>query len=289
MQKNMEAKKEEEINYKNFFLFKTLFYFLLQITGISAGLRIKQLFLKNNLGKIKEISVLNFLISFAIATIILVSLIYLIKKQSRKNIIFLIIYIIAICFGASLWLSLWIGDLKAIVILVLLLFFQLKMRIILFQNILMLLGISGIAAIFGLRINPISALFLLLILSFYDFIAVYKTKHMVKIAKEMLISGNILGIVIPDNLPALVAKIKRNCQKRKQIIIGGGDFILPLIFSISFLKEGLLKSLIISIFGFFGLAFSFLIFVSQQEKKPIPALPPITLFCIFGYLLSKFL
>ena len=52
------------------------------------------------------------------------------------------------------------------------------------------------------------------------------------------------------------------------------------------IPEGILNSLIVAMFSLIGLLVSFLIFISQKMRKPIPALPPIALFSIIGFLVT---
>jgi len=49
-----------------------------------------------------------------------------------------------------------------------------------------------------------------------------------------------------------------------------------------------LKVLIVSIFAVLGFSTSFLIFASGKERRSIPALPPIALGSILGFLITRF-
>ena len=127
---------------------------------------------------------------------------------------------------------------------------------------------------------------ILVVLSIYDFIAVYKTKHMVKIARDMIESGTILGLVFPFEFSGFLKSIREiRPGEGKFLVLGGGDVAFPLIFSVSVLGSGISKSFLIALFSLFGLIANFLFFIKQKERKPIPALPLISLFSIIGYFL----
>jgi presenilin-like A22 family membrane protease len=68
--------------------------------------------------------------------------------------------------------------------------------------------------------------------------------------------------------------------------LGGGDIVFPLLFSISALQNGIIQSAIIAFFALLGLLVSFWFFLQQKERRAIPALPPIALFSIIGYLVT---
>jgi len=52
------------------------------------------------------------------------------------------------------------------------------------------------------------------------------------------------------------------------------------------LSIGIVPALIVGGFSLLGLIASLLIFFLQKDKKPIPALPPIALFAIIGYIIT---
>ena len=109
-------------------------------------------------------------------------------------------------------------------------------------------------------------------------------------AKSMAESQAILGIIIPKKLPDFKRKIKDvklGDEKRDFLVLGSGDIIFPLILSVSFLPQpqGLIKSGIILFFSLCGLSFGFWLFL-KLGQKPMPALPPLALFSIIGFLIN---
>ncbi|OGM96608.1 MAG: hypothetical protein A3B86_00595 [Candidatus Yanofskybacteria bacterium RIFCSPHIGHO2_02_FULL_38_22b] len=149
-------------------------------------------------------------------------------------------------------------------------------------------GIAGIASILGITISPNMGIALLVILSFYDILAVYWTKHMVQMARGMVESGAILGFVIPFEMGDFFYHKPEAGQKfgEKFMILGSGDIGLPLVFVSSVAATSISRAIIVAVFVVAGLFLTHLIFVNQKERKPMAALPPIATMTIIGYLIS---
>jgi|SRR3989344_542154 len=164
-------------------------------------------------------------------------------------------------------------------------------RNVLMHNAGVLLGIAGLGAAVGVGIHPQTAIWLLVILSVYDILAVYKTKHMVRMAKAMLESGAIFGFIIPFEWKGFFYG-KKEAQARageKFMILGSGDSVVPLFLAASLVKISLGQAILVGLFAVGGLFVTHLIFINQKERKPMAALPPIATFAIIGYLLAAFL
>jgi len=159
------------------------------------------------------------------------------------------------------------------------------------QNITELFVYGGLAAIFVPIINIFSVFMLLLLISAYDMIAVWKSKHMVSLAKFQAKSKVFAGLLLPYKMPKNIPKgipIKR--IKVKTAILGGGDIGFPLIFAGVVMKglmltnpewSGFLQALIIPIFT--SIALLFLLMKSEKDKF-YPAMPFLSAGCLAGYL-----
>jgi presenilin-like A22 family membrane protease len=282
----MENKEELIRNPTSIFLFELGFFILAQVLGIFSALRILEI-LKLEKIPLEPVSFWDFVFGIALATLLILVLIRFLKFRKEKGFLFRGFFILAISLGSFLFFSLWLGDFLALIFLLILIFLWLKQPNILIHDFLLLSGIIGIGSIFGLRLEPEMVILFLILFSIYDFIAVYKTKHMIKIAKEMIEAGAILGLILPSKISEFKTNLKEVFPGGKFLILGGGDIIFPLIFCVSLISQGILKSLIIALFATIGLSFSFYLFISQKTRKPIPALPPIALFSIIGYLITR--
>ncbi len=145
---------------------------------------------------------------------------------------------------------------------------------------------GGLAAIFVPVLSIKSVFILLILISIYDGIAVWRTKHMVSLAKFQSKSNIFAGLLIPYNSK----NIKNNINKKSKIvktfnnaILGGGDIGFTLLFSGVILKTfGLTQALFISLIISVSL---FLLFVFAKKDKFYPAMPFLSLGCLVGYLL----
>ena len=160
---------------------------------------------------------------------------------------------------------------------------------ILIYNVSEILMYGGIALLIVPLFDILWVTVLLLVISLYDIYAVFKSKHMVKMAKFQMKSKVFAGIMIPVKSVKNVGK-----GKKKQIstaIIGGGDVAFPLVFSgvvmetlvksFQLTKEiAFLKTLLIPVFV--TLAILFLLFKGKQGKF-YPAMPFITAGCLISY------
>lgn len=162
---------------------------------------------------------------------------------------------------------------------------------VLLHNLGIILGIGGIAAVFGLSISVEFGLILLVALSLYDIIAVYVTKHMVTMAKSMVESGAVFGFLIPF-------EFKGFFHSREQakagiganfMILGSGDIGLPLIFAVSLVRISLTSAIITAAFSLLGLFITHILFLNQGKRKAMAALPPIATATIIGYLVTQLL
>ncbi len=158
---------------------------------------------------------------------------------------------------------------------------------------------GGLAAIFVPILNLFSVIMLLLIISVYDMIAVWKSKHMVKLAEFQTDSKIFAGLSISYKKKApkktKVAKkgvkiTKTVVSKASSAIIGGGDVAFPILFAAVVMEKLVLSGLAFSaalsmamiIAGFATLALAGLMFLSK-EGKFYPAMPFISLGCFMGY------
>ena len=92
----------------------------------------------------------------------------------------------------------------------------------------------GIIALLGLSLSIVPILILLTLLAVYDFLSVYKTKHMLTLAEGVSDMGLPLLIVVPKKLPysymdqkiSLKEKPEDN-KEREAFLVGLGDVIIP--------------------------------------------------------------
>jgi len=155
---------------------------------------------------------------------------------------------------------------------------------------------SGITILIAPLFTVFWAVMLLLAISVYDAIAVWKSKHMITLAKAQADNKLFAGLLIPYTKSKKAGKIKLKIpkgmegKKVQSAILGGGDIAFPLMFAGSvmtfLIKSGLTKelaffqTLIISLFA--GVALTVL-FIKSEKGKFYPAMPFLTAGCLLGY------
>jgi len=151
---------------------------------------------------------------------------------------------------------------------------------------------AGVAVVLISFFNILSIFVLLILISIYDMIAVWQSKHMVKLAQFQLKAKLFAGLSIPYSFK-IPKKTPKNAKKVKQkmAILGGGDMAFPLLFSSvsmqHFINLGLTKlnaflyASVIVIFAALALAG---LLLKGKKDRFYPAMPFITLGCFLGYL-----
>jgi len=294
----MEKYREKII--KVFVLAAVLFGLTLGL-GIVAGWQAYQLVAVSKLpqAQIESTSIWHFLAAFVIVVVFIFFLSRLGKngepeKYSKtKSIIFKAIFIMPVVVGIAFLLNLWMGRMMGLsgeflgmILAAILIYKYLIQSSVLTHNFTMALGLAGVGVLLGLRMEPWWIALLLIIFSVYDFIAVYKTKHMTEMAKEMMKHNVILGLVIPQKVSDFWINVKQIQPGRGFMILGSGDVAFPLLFCVSLIPEGVISALIVAIFSMIGFFVTFGLFIGQRTRKPIPALPPIAFFSIIGFLIT---
>lgn len=263
------------------FLFLTIFFLGL--------LTLKKHYHKNDVQfyfQIPSISFLKFIFYFFCLTFFLFLIIYFLKSKRKKRIIFKIIFLFAVFFGGFSLFLLWFQPLLALLLMLIIIFWWAKRPKVINHDILIILGISGVSTILSQSFSPKILVCLLLFFSIYDIVAVYKTKHMVKMAKEMMEHQAILALIVPKKLEGFKENTEKIIPGENFLILGGGDLAFPAIFSLSLYQRGVWTSIIVVAFSLVGFFANNLILFSQKERKAIPALPLIALFSLIGFLMT---
>ena len=221
--------------------------------------------------------------------IFLAVFIYFARKFSRKSAFFfrLILGLAVFAGSQNVFALLFNETVFSALAAVLLAFMVLKTKIVLLHNIGIILALAGIGAVLGVSLKPLAVIVLLLVLSFYDIIAVYKTGHMVKMAEDMIKSRAIFGLVIPQKFQGWKENLKNVRPGGEFMILGSGDIVMPLLLIASVIGfHGLAFGLVIFLFSTLGLFLTYYLFITQKTRRPMAALPPIAVMSIVGYLVA---
>lgn len=229
-------------------------------------------------------SAYRFLIYFVVATIVLLVAFKFFRKSKW---FFKSLLGIAIFSGVSIIFSLFMQDIYSVGLALLWVVVRFRYPRVWLHNLSIVLAVGGVGGIFGLSFEPGDAATVLGVIAVYDIIAVYFTKHMITLAKEMSKRGAIFALIIPEKLAGF-------WEKRDEIpagqpgwyMLGAGDLALPLMLAASVARADLLGGVIVALFGFAGLLVMHLAFVMQSKRRPMPALPPIAVASILGWIVA---
>lgn len=228
-------------------------------------------------------------------------LLLLIKFNLRKVMAAIIAISIFLTFGyifaALVPVALGTSDLAAIVILLL----SVLAMVLLYKYpewyVIDALGIligAGVASIFGVSLDILPVIVLLVLLAVYDAISVYKTKHMITLAEGVIDLKTPILFVIPKRrdysfIRDGIGKLEEGGE-RAAFIIGMGDLIMPSILVVSanvFIKGWRLLGVINlpALGAILGSLAGLAILLSYVASgKPQAGLPPLNGCTILGFL-----
>jgi len=165
------------------------------------------------------------------------------------------------------------------------------------HDLLLLITLAGAASVFGFLFSPWTFMIFMLVISVYDFLAV-RFGFMVWMADKLSESTSLPAFIFPKIIGDLRLNLKtvqfnelrkEEAAKREHTILGGGDIGFPLMLAVSvFYAHGLPGAILVGAFATIGLMGAFLIQSIWLKGKPMPALPPIAVLSLVGYLITFF-
>jgi len=268
------------------FLQEILIFLATGILAVVAGIELTKAFEEEVVEKPAEISLWQFIIAFLIITSAVLVFLKLFKGKGGRF-FFQIFLLLAIFIGAETLFSLLFPPFSATIFAFLLVILRVAKPCLWIHNISLSLGIAGISATLGVIISWQTLAIILAVLSVYDIIAVYKTKHMVKMAKALAAKGALFALVIPEKFSFWKMNLSGvNLKERgKFLVLGTGDLALPIAFAVSVLTEGIIASLVVIGATLVGVYLIHTLFTKQKIRHPMPGLPPLAACAIIGFLI----
>ncbi|MGD2065352.1 MAG: presenilin family intramembrane aspartyl protease [Dehalococcoidia bacterium] len=160
------------------------------------------------------------------------------------------------------------------------------------HNLVLILAVSSLGAVFGRFITPWTAMAIILALAIYDFLAV-RFRFMLWMADRLSQINALPALIIPKNYSEWNFNLKKreriievNPVEREYSILGGGDIAFPCLLTASvYFAQGIKPAAVIAILGLLGLVSVYAIQTIIFKGKPMPALPPIAAFTLVGLLI----
>lgn len=158
---------------------------------------------------------------------------------------------------------------------------------------------AGVAVMFALFLSFWEAVIFLVIMSAYDYVAVFVTRHMVTLASEFGKRDLSFSITSREKIREKVLvrtaegkAVEKIEERTERLELGTGDIALPLAFNLVVFKEAVLVSpgaavaafIVIGVFS--ALALGIVLAYVRKRGMFLPALPPILLGALLGYMVA---
>lgn len=221
-----------------------------------------------------------------VATVAILIMIRISKNSIRVLEGFVIFVSSWLTFDVLIPVDLWYVSL-GFILAALLVIWKIIRPTILNQNIAAVISGAGVGSLIGASLGIIPAMIFMLILSVYDFVAVFVTKHMVHMAKALTQRPTSFTIAAPPSIKSMAySNVKRRGSKKFHVFqLGVGDMVIPLMFAVSVLSRYSIANSVASIAGS-AIALLALIYYVGKNPRPLPALPFITFGALAGFLVS---
>lgn len=200
-----------------------------------------------------------------IAMIVFITLIAIVIMKFNLLRIWKIWFFIAVLITLSISFSTFINSLLAFIAALIFAILKIFRNNVYIHNFTEVFIYGSIGAMFVPLLNIITVSILLILISVYDYLAVYKIKHMIGLAKFQSKAKLFAGLFIPYG--------------KNSAILGGGDMAFPLLFTGVVMKSFGIKALIITLFVTIALA---LLLFKSEKKRFYPAMPFLSIGCFIG-------
>ncbi|MDD3159930.1 MAG: presenilin family intramembrane aspartyl protease [Candidatus ainarchaeum sp.] len=276
--KNKEQNIEEKSWLdKNVFLKLGIVFLITQFLGIYVSLVLYSLGL-NQGAFFEDINDINNSILLIIQILVFSGILLVILKFSKGRKVLWIIEFMAITMSAMIFFTAFFptNDYIVLALIIILLVLRYTHREnVLIKNVTSIIAIVGAGGLIGITMGILPVLTFIILLSIYDYIAVFKTKHMLTLASAIVKNNFAFTVSFPN--------------EKHKFELGNGDLVIPLIVVSSIISNGLFNNNVLvatlcSIGALAGLFFS--IYIVSTKKIPLPALPPQTAIMVLIIIIS---
>ncbi|MBI1969166.1 hypothetical protein HYS48_00600 [Candidatus Woesearchaeota archaeon] len=227
--------------------------------------------------------------AYLFTAIILGTLLFLLLIKIKAFAFWKLWFFLAVFITLSISFHAFLPQVIAVVLALILGFYKIFKPNLYIHNLTELFVYGGLAVIFVPVLNLLSVSMLLLLISLYDMFAVWKSKHMIKLAKFQAEMKIFAGLFIPYQRPVRGKLPATEGRRVKSAVLGGGDIGFPLLFGGVVLKGlllqhppslALLYALLVPTMTALALLF---LLLKAREDRFYPAMPFLMLGCFVGY------
>lgn len=244
--------------------------------------------------------VLYLLFGVAFGTVFLLA----IMKLSKAKTIWKYWYMLAVFLTLTVTLGVFLPDTLALALALVFAYLKIRKYNFWIHNFTEVFMYAGIALLFAPLFSIQWAALLLVLISVYDMYAVWKSEHMIKLARftrdSKIFAGFLIryeeqGHVLTDQgfRKTLKAPPKKK-RTQRSALLGGGDILFPLLFAGAVFNQFLLLfyTKTVAFFATMTVVSTasislYLLFYLAKKDKFYPAMPFLTIGCFAGYFLLQ--
>lgn len=221
-------------------------------------------------------SLISFFIFFFAATIF----VFLLLEYRRGRFLYRSLFSIVLFVGLSKVFELVFPQELSMAIAVVFIVGLFLLPIIWVHDVVVAIAAAGIGPMFGLQFSWQAAAFILILLSVYDVIAVFVTRHMITLAQEMIRHQASFALIIPERWQEFKENLSAVQPGTGFLIVGGGDVVLPMLLTSSayLIQPALAWWIVLGTLAGVFLNHGLLV----AYRRPLPAMPFLTFGAFVG-------
>ncbi|MCD6434279.1 MAG: hypothetical protein J7L14_01570 [Candidatus Diapherotrites archaeon] len=234
----------------------TLIFFITQLLGLAVAAGLIKAGIKTTIVSENPEDISNAFGMMALILIMTFVILILMKYIKLRKLIWPIV-IMLVFSTSSLAAEAFIGHYGTVFgIIFTIVFWHFRKRLIA-RNIVAIMAVAVAGSLLGVSLGLVPVAILVLLVGLYDIIAVFVTKHMQILAKE----------VVKENLPFTIAMP----TKEHKYELGGGDLVIPLMFASSALRVNFALTILLLLSSYIGILITLVI--AAKLKRAMPAVP----------------
>lgn len=225
-------------------------------------------------------NLISFFVFFLAATVF----IFLLLEYRRGRFLYRSLFAIVLFVGLSKVFELVFPQGLSMVIAIVFITGLFLLPIVWVHDVVVAIAAAGIGPMFGLQFGWQTAACILVILSIYDVIAVFVTKHMITLAREMIRHQASFAFIIPEKWQEFKNNLSTVQPGTGFLIIGGGDVVVPMFLTSSayLIQPSLAWWIVLG--TLIGVFFNHSLLVAY--RRPLPAMPFLTFGAFIGLTLG---
>jgi presenilin-like A22 family membrane protease len=236
-------------------------------------------------------------IAYFFGVVAVMALVLFFIPMRRLKLVFQLLFALMFAWGAFIIAVLTLPEYAAYVIGVAVGLLWLFWPKVWLHNIFLLVALASAGSVFGFLFSPWAFLIVMLVIAVYDYLAV-RFGFMVWMVDRLSQTVALPAFLYPKKSGVWVESLKKvqvndlaekPAADREYSLLGGGDIGFPLMLASSvYFAIDLRAAVLVAAFSLVGLMGAFLIQWLWLKGKPMPALPPIAICSLIGFVIARY-